>query len=181
MESYIIFEGSIDQEATLRLKQALIDNARTTASTKITIFFSSLGGNIYEGFVLASIIQNSKIPIAIHAVNHIDSIANVIFLAASERTCESYAKFYLHGATAGSNNYDEKGLLDALSSLRTNNSRIAYYISENSKLPLQKVKVMMKKGITISAQDALKYNIVQSVTHKTIPMTVLRDEIIYIN
>ena len=66
---------------------------------KITIFFSSLGGNIYDGFLLATLIQNSKVSIAIHAVNHIDSIANVVYLAAKERTAESHAKFYLHGAS----------------------------------------------------------------------------------
>ena len=126
MEKYIIFEGIIDQQATQRLCQA-INNASTQlpVPNKINILFSSLGGNIYEGFLLASIIQNSKIPISIHATNHIDSIANVIFLSSKERTAESHAKFYLHGATT-QGNFDEKALKDQLSSIKTNNSRIAY-------------------------------------------------------
>ena len=179
MEYYIIFEGVIDQAATQRLFAA-INNAHTQNPEKINLFFSSLGGSIYEGFLLASIIQNSKIPIAIHATNHIDSIANVIFLSSKERTAESHAKFYLHGATI-QGNFDEKGLRDQLSSIRTNNSRIAYYVSENTNIPLKKVQQMMRIGVTISAQDALKHKLVSKISHMEIPSGASREEIIYIN
>ena len=87
MEKFIIFEGMIDQQASQRLVGA-INNAsiQEPIPSKITILFSSLGGNIYEGFLIASIIQNSKIPIAIHATNHVDSIANVIYLSSKDRS-----------------------------------------------------------------------------------------------
>ena len=178
-ETYIIFEGAIDQQATSRLFQS-IDKLTKSGSQKIILFFSSLGGNIYEGFLLASIIQNSKVPVLIHATNHIDSIANVIYLSAKERTSESHAKFYLHGATA-QGTFDEKGLKDQLSSIKTNNSRIAYYVSENSKLALKKVQGMMEVGTTISAQQAMKHGIVNRIAHTEIPADANREEIIYIN
>src|SRR5260221_9244293 len=110
---YIIFAGIIEQNFGNRLVTA-INNAKLATATKIIIFFSSLGGSIQEGFTIASVIQNSTIPIAIHANNNIDSIANVIYLSSKERTAESYAKFYLHGATAPSLPYDEKGLKEQL-------------------------------------------------------------------
>ena len=181
MNKYIIFEGTIDQQATLRLVNA-INNASTQLPLpdKITIFFSSLGGSIYEGFLLASIIQNSKIPISIHATNHIDSIANVVYLSAKERTSESHAKFYLHGA-ATQGNFDEKALKEQLSSIKTNNSRIAYFVSENSKISFKKVQSMMESGTTISAQDALKHKIINQIIHKEIPIEAIREEIIYVN
>lgn len=178
-EAYIIFEGNIEPQATLRLVNAILGYQKINLK-KINIFFSSLGGSIYEGFLIASIIQNSKIPIAIHAVNHIDSIANVIYLSAKERSAESHAKFYLHGAST-QGNFDEKALIDKLSDLKTNNIRIANYISENSKLSLRKVQSMMKIGTTISAQQAHKENIVQNIIHKEIPAGATREEIIYVN
>ena len=178
-EAFIIFEGQIDQPATLQLVNAIKALADQNPS-KITIFFSSLGGNIYEGFLLATIIQNSQIPIFIHAVNHIDSIANVIFLSAKERSAESHSKFYLHGASVNGN-YDEKGLREKLSEIRTQNSRIAYFISENTNIQLKKVQSMMKNGTTISAQDALKYGIVREIIHREIPHNISRSEIIYVN
>ncbi|MDQ5962871.1 MAG: ATP-dependent Clp protease, protease subunit [Patescibacteria group bacterium] len=181
MEKFIIFEGHIDQQATQRLVNAINNlTIQQPTSSKITIFFSSLGGSIYEGFLLATIIQNSRIPIAIHATNHIDSIANVIYLSAKERTAESHAKFYLHGA-ATQGNFDEKSLKEQLSSIKTNNSRIAYFVSENSKLTFKRVQSMMENGTTISAQDALKSKIVNQIIHKEIPVNAIREEIIYVN
>ncbi|NVN97053.1 ATP-dependent Clp protease proteolytic subunit [Candidatus Nomurabacteria bacterium] len=181
MEKYIIFEGNIDQQATLQLVNAIqkVSNAIPQAN-KIVIIFSSMGGNIYDGFLLASFIQNSRIPIAIHAVNHIDSIANVVYLSAKERTAESHAKFYMHGAST-QGNFDEKALKEQLSSIKTNNSRIAHFVSENSGIGLKKVTSMMESGTTISAQEALKYKIVKNIIHLEVPSDAVREEIIYVN
>lgn len=177
-EYYVVFEGKIDQEATNRLYTAVQNGTKLSAS-KIVIFFSSLGGSIYEGFLLANVIQNSKVPILIHATNHIDSIANVIYLSAKERSAESHAKFYMHGSSAGGG--DIRELTDNLSAVETNNTRIAYYISENTNLKLDKVKSMMMAGTTISAQEALQYGIATQIIHREIPAGVAREEIIYIN
>ena len=98
MDFYIIFAGIIEQNFGNRLLNAI--NAATERKVrKIILFFSSLGGNVQEGFTLATVIRNCKTPILIHA-NNIDSIANVIYLSAKERTAESYAKFFMHGAIA---------------------------------------------------------------------------------
>ena len=180
MDAYIIFEGIINQQASLQLTQKIQFFLDNPTITKIIIFFSSLGGSIYEGFILATLIQNSRTPICIHATNHIDSIGNVIYLSAKERTAESHAKFYLHGASI-EGNFDEKMLIEKLSEIKTQNSRISYFISENSSLPLKKVQSMMKIGTTLSAQDGLKHGIIQQIEHKEIPMKALREEIIYIN
>ena len=177
-EYYVVFEGKIDQEATNRLYTAIQNGTKLNAS-KIVIFFSSLGGSIYEGFLLANVIQNSKVPILIHATNHIDSIANVIYLSAKERSAESHAKFYMHGSSAGGG--DIRELTDNLSAVETNNTRIAYYISENTDLKLDKVKSMMMAGTTISAQEALQYGITMQIIHREIPAGIAREEIIYIN
>ena len=179
MEKFITFEGNIDQPSTLRLVNA-IQNIQDNSITKITIIFSSLGGSIYDGFLLASIIQNSKIPITIHATNHIDSIANVIYMSAKERTAESYAKFYMHGASI-SGTFDEKSLKEQLSAVKTNNSRIAYFVSENSSIKLKRVQSMMEGGTTISAQEALKYKIIHKIIHIQIPENAIREDITYVN
>ena len=179
-EQYILYEGVINQESTLKLGNA-IRVAINNNSSKLNILLSSLGGSIYDGFVLATLIQNARIPIAIHATNHIDSIANVIFLSAKYRTAESHAKFFLHGASISDNNLDEKKLLEQLSSIRNHNTRIAYFISENCSLPLKKVKSIMKAGTTISAQEALKCGIVQEIKHLAIPLFANREDIVYIN
>ena len=178
-EAFILFEGGIDKDSTLKLVNAIM--AFTNANVpKITILFSSLGGSVYDGFLLATMIQNAKVPIAIHATNHIDSIGNVIFLSSKQRSAESHAKFYFHSTTVNGN-FDEKGLREKLSELKAQNSRTAYFVSENMPIALKKIQDMMKRGVTLSAQDALKYAIISEVKHLEIPPTALREEIIYVN
>jgi ATP-dependent Clp protease protease subunit len=175
---YIIFAGIIEHGFATRLVAA-IGKAQASAG-RIVIFFSSLGGNIQEGFTIASVIQNSRIPVCIHATNNIDSIANVIYLSAKERTAESYAKFYLHGAnTTGT--YDERELREQLLSIKTENLRIAQFVAENSKLHFNRVQAMMRAGSTLTAQQALEYGIVEEITHKEIPIGVPKEEIVAVN
>lgn len=178
MELYVNFDASINKEPVQKIIDIL--NRAVKGEDKIEriiIFFSSFGGNIHKGFLLASLIQNSKIPVSIHATNHIDSIANVVYLSAKERTAESYAKFYLHSASI-EGSFDESQLVEQLSSIRIGNNRIAQFISENSNLPLGEVRGMMKSARTLSAQEALKYEIVKEISHKIIPADAYREEII---
>lgn len=179
MDYYIVFAGIIDQNFSTRLFSA-ITNAINISATRIVLFLSSLGGDINEGFLLASIIQNCKIPVTIHATNNIDSIANVIYLSAKERTAESYAKFYFHGAST-SGIFDEKALQDRLQAVKTDSMRIAYFISENTNLSLQRVRAMMSTGSSITAQEALQCGIVNAVIHKEVPRGAMQEEIIAIN
>lgn len=95
MDFYIIFAGIIEQNFGNRLLNA-ISLATQRGASRIVLFFSSLGGSVQEGFTLATVIRNCKTPILIHANNNIDSIANVIYLSAKQRTAESYAKFFMH-------------------------------------------------------------------------------------
>ena len=85
----------------------------------------------------------------------------------------------MHGASAGGG--DVRQLEENLSALSINNSRIAYFISENTKLSLEEVKDKMEKGTTISAQEALQCGITGQIIHREIPNGAIRDEIIYIN
>jgi ATP-dependent protease ClpP protease subunit len=78
-------------------------------------------------------------------------------------------------------NLDEKALKEKLLETRTNNSRIASFVSENSYIPAKKVQTMMRSGTTLSAQEALKLKIVHQILHKEIPPDADRVEIIYVN
>lgn len=180
MEFYIVFAGIIEQGFATRLVAA-INKAVELKAQKIVVFFSSLGGNIQEGFTIASVIQNSTIPVSIHANNNIDSIANVIYLSAKERTAESYAKFYLHGATTPAIAFDEKGLREQSSSIKTENARIAQFVSENSDLNFKKVQAMMRAGTTMTAQQALLCGVVKEIVHKEVPTNAVKEEILSVN
>ncbi|MBI4363383.1 MAG: ATP-dependent Clp protease proteolytic subunit [Candidatus Doudnabacteria bacterium] len=179
MECYIVFEGGINAENYKKLAETIFAINKDTTISKINIFLSSYGGSTYYGFALATIIQNSKIPISIHATNHIDSIANVVFLSpkAENRTSESHAKFFVHGASRNGD-YDERALNEALSAIKAENHRIATFISENSRLPLDQAREKMKNGETMSATEALSFGYINQLDHKTVPLDTKRYDII---
>jgi len=180
VDFYVVFAGIIEPGFGNRLLAAF-QTAAQRGAKKIFLFLSSLGGNTQEGFTLATIIRNSQIPIAIHATNNIDSIANVIYLSAKERTAESYARFFVHGAnTTGT--FDEKQLREQLIAVKTETSRIAYFVSENCNLNLSDVQKLMEASTSLTAQEALQHGIVQGIKHMEIPATgVLREDIVIIN
>lgn len=180
MDFYIIFSGIIDQAFATRLFNA-INLATQRQAGKIILFFASLGGNIQEGFTLATIIRNCRTPIQIHATNNIDSVANIIYLSAKERTAESYAKFFMHGATV-QGIFNEKTIKTQLPILKTETTRIAYFVSENSNLGLPEVQRMMNEETSMTAQEALQHGIVQSISHIEVPQqNIMREDIIFIN
>jgi ATP-dependent protease ClpP protease subunit len=172
---YVLFYGDINSENATKLIKAMRSAALYKAD-RIIIFFSSAGGSIYEGFKLASIIQNSKIPVMIHATSNIDSIANVIYLSSQRRSAESYAKFYMHGSSSGGG--DKRQLKDNLLAAETNDTRIAYFVSENTDYKLENVKSKMEVGTSIPAQEALQYGITHEIVHKEIPDGALREDIV---
>ncbi len=65
--------------------------------------------------------------------------------------------------------------------LKTDTTRIAYFISENSNLNLLEVQNMIKKETSMTAQEALQYGFVQTITHMEIPKEVSREDIVFIN
>lgn len=178
MELYVIFDSIIKDEATQKLINTL-KKAEEDDIENITIFFSSRGGDVNQGFLLASLIRNSKIPVIMHAINNIDSIANVIYLSAKQRSSESYAKFFLHSTSIGGT-FDHKQLVEQLSSVKTGNKRIAQFIYENSNLSLNEARDKINKAKSLSAQEALNCGIVQEIISKEIPQNAKREEIIYI-
>src|SRR3989344_813427 len=179
MECYIVFEGEINPINAKKLADLIlgINNDNKDNIAKINIFLSSYGGATYYGFSLATIIQNSSVPIVIHATNHIDSIANVVFLAAKveNRTAESHAKFFVHGATQGGT-YDLEGLIEAQSAIKTENHRIVTFISENSALPIDSVTSRMANRTSMPAAEAITVGYISESIHKTIPPGAKRYE-----
>jgi len=65
--------------------------------------------------------------------------------------------------------------------LKTETTRIAYFISENSDLNLPQVQAMMEAGTSMTAQQALQNGFVQAINHMEVPQGVLREDIVIIN
>ncbi len=182
MEYYILFQGPIEKATSLDLINALLEADGHKEVNHITLLLSSIGGSVYYGFNIATVIQNLKKFIRIHATNEISSIANIIYLSAKERSAESYAKFFLHGASIGGNdiNFNIEDLKEHTSSLKVQNERIAKFIFETTGMSLNDIKKLMLKRQSLSAEEAFNEKIVLEVKREQIPSDALRKNVIYV-
>jgi ATP-dependent protease ClpP protease subunit len=62
----------------------------------LTLLFSSEGGSTDQALALFSYIVSLPIPVRMHAVGHVGSAANVVFLAGTARTASPFARFFFH-------------------------------------------------------------------------------------
>lgn len=65
-------------------------------ATKINLHLSSSGGDTLAGFTAYNFLKSLPIPLVTHNLSNIESIANVIFLAGSERFSNQHARFLFH-------------------------------------------------------------------------------------
>jgi ATP-dependent Clp protease protease subunit len=91
----IYYCAPVVHPATTKLRTTLC-NAVNLGVPSTTIFMSSAGGSVEEGISLFAFIRSLPIEIAIHNIDHVDSIALAIYLAGSRRLANPDATFLLH-------------------------------------------------------------------------------------
>jgi ATP-dependent protease ClpP protease subunit len=180
MDSYILFQGTIEKQPSLDLINALLALDESEDTDQIKLLLSSRGGSVYYGFTIATVIQNLKKRLVIHATNEISSIANIIYLAAKERSAESYAKFFFHGASVSADNLNYEDLNEQVSSMKVQNERIAKFVFEATGMTLNDSKNLMRQRQSLTAEEAVKRGIVQEVKREVIPPNALRKNVIYL-
>ena len=182
MEYYIVFQGPIESEPSLGLINALLDANKNDDVDHITLLLSSKGGDIYYGFNIATVIKNLKKPIRIHASNEVSSIANIIYLSAKERSSESFAKFFFHGASIEGKNFsfNLEDLQEHLSSIEVENKRLTKFIFETTGMEIKDIEEIMKGRQSLTAEAAFAKKIVLEIKEEIIPPDALRKNIIYV-
>jgi ATP-dependent Clp protease protease subunit len=91
----IYFCAPVTHPATTKLRTALC-NAVNLRVPSITVFMSSSGGMVEEGMSLYGCIRSLPVPVTIHNIGSIDSIALAVYLAGSRRLSNPDATFLMH-------------------------------------------------------------------------------------
>jgi ATP-dependent Clp protease protease subunit len=97
-EYVLSFFGPMRQPATTALRNCCCQ-AVNEGYTGITVLFSSDGGSTEDGLALYEFLRTLPIPLRMHAVGLVASIAIPVFLAADVRTGASSSCFLFHGYT----------------------------------------------------------------------------------
>lgn len=170
---YIVFQVGVNPQSSGQLL-ATITNAINNKFTEITILISSPGGSIFDGMNIATMIKTSPIPINVHNVGQIDSIASVIFSAGAKRIAQKNSSFLFHGVMAnfGPSSLTEQQLEERLSTLKRDRENIAKNISDYTGIEYSVVDELMKKGSIISAEEAMAMGLVHEIAEAKIPAGV---------
>src|SRR5882672_3321203 len=91
----LTFVGPINPPATVRFRNAC-SAAVNDKVTHLNILFSSTGGSLDEGFSLYGFLRALPVELTMHAIGSVESIANVIFLAADKRLATAESHFMFH-------------------------------------------------------------------------------------
>jgi ATP-dependent protease ClpP protease subunit len=168
--AYIGLFGSIE-EGVVREVVDLIANKLPDTVETLYFLFSTSGGDVSYGFVLYNFLRALPLKIVMHNVGSVDSIGNVIFLAASERYTVPTGTFLIHRVkgTAKNDNAELSYLHEKLSTVLAEEVKIRSVFLERSQLPEAEFARRFEKGELQSAGYAKQYGLAHDIRELSLP------------
>jgi ATP-dependent protease ClpP protease subunit len=139
---------------------------------EIYILLSSSGGMVAAGVTLHNYIRSLPVKVIMHNIGLVDSVANVVFLAGSERYAVPHSSFLFHGVgfdITQQTRFEEKQLKERILSIDRDQGLIGEIIAENSKLSLDQVKKMFLEAKTLTPTEAKSVDLIQAIKEARIP------------
>ena len=140
----------------------------------LTIAMSCPGGNVVEGISMYNAMRAMPYPIVAHNIGNVDSIANVIFLGASQRLACSGSTFMFHGVGFNGNaaeRLDENNLRAKLDTVLADHRRISGIFAQrtNGAVSVSAGMKLFKEQRTRSAQWALEKGFATGISDFALP------------
>ncbi len=147
--TYLSYYDVINEQKTRALMEACAQTIAQTKPTQLYFLFSSSGGSVDAGIALYNFLRALPVPITMHNTGSIDSIANVVFLAADERYAAPHASFLLHGIHWGFGQGAQltwNQLQETVSNFKASESRFAGIMKERTSLTESELTALFHQG-----------------------------------
>jgi len=138
----------------------------------IYCLFSSSGGLVESGITLYNFLRALPVEIVMHNTGSIDSIANVIFLAADTRYASVHSSFLFHGINwtfEAKTSLTKSQLTEILSNIDSSEAKISGIITERTKLTTEDVRSLFGQGESKNSEFALSKGVVSQIKNPEIP------------
>ena len=168
---YITFHGSISENNAKNLI-VLCSDAVSKTCTEIYIAFSSLGGAIHSGITLFNFLKALPVTITLHNIGVIDSIANIVFLAAANRYACQDSRFLIHGPSFSfpeKQSFNTWQLYEFAQSLKDDQDKMSNIISRFTSITPDTLNKWFVKGETITPAKAIELGIISEIRVFTLP------------
>lgn len=170
---YINFYEPINQDTANNFVRFVTDVVNHHQPTELYFLFASGGGGVDAGFYIHNFLRalQGKVKVTIHNVSSIDSIANVIFIAADKRFATPGATFLFHGVTWTfvNNTLNKTQLKEIVSSISNMETSIAETIAAKSKLTKEELTEFFNQGESKHADFALEKGLIHETKVPSIP------------
>jgi len=143
--------------------QSFIDEIKEYDNKELNIHINSLGGEVFEGMAIYSIIQRRKAKTTVYIEGIAASIASVIALAADEVIMSENSLLMIHNAWGGTQG-DARDMRKQADVLDKITNEIAEVYVKKTNIPYDKVIEMMNEETWLTAEEAVALGFVNSIS-----------------
>ena len=167
----IYFYADVNRKSVLELNialQELRDKMKSTIceldvnSPNIYLYIHSHGGDVYAGLSAMDHIMKCDIPVVTIVDGFVASAATLISLAGKRRLMYSHSQMLIHQIqTEMWGRYEE--LVDEMANTKVLQDKMRDIYTTLAKIPKTVLDKLMKKEVTLTAEECKKYSIVDEV------------------
>jgi len=171
--TYLAYYDQINDSKARSLMAACAEVLASTQPDRLYFLFSSLGGSVDAGVALFNFLRALPVPVTMHNTGSVDSIANVVFLAADERFANSHSTFLLHGVQWGFGQgaqLSRAQLQETMSRFSADEARMAGIITDRTSITSQELESLLLQGESKDLAFALSKGLIHGVKEAKIPV-----------
>jgi ATP-dependent Clp endopeptidase proteolytic subunit ClpP len=143
--------------------QSFIDEIKEYEDRELNIHINSLGGEVFEGMAIYSIIQRRTSKTTVYIEGIAASIASVIALAADEVIMSENSLLMIHNAWGGTQG-EAKDMRKQAEILEKITNEIAEVYVKKTKIPYNEIVEMMDEETWLTAEEAVALGFVDSIS-----------------
>ena len=152
MEGHIWIDGVIERDYHLEVKRQLMNNKDAES---IVVHIQSPGGYVATGYNIYHLLKSSGKRIRTIIEGEAQSIATIIALAGDTVEIREPSVFMIHNPFTNMEG-DADALIKGASELRQMENDLAMIYASKTKIPVDKIKEMMKTETAMNATQAVK-------------------------
>jgi len=158
----------INEETSLDVVSELMEMDTDKKRRPIRIFISSPGGDCGYGFAIIDVLINLTCPTIGIGVGDLCSMAPAILIACTSRCMTEHAQIMLHPITVGTGDYVKFAKSRVMNAETVEKMYDEFFLKRTS-IPKKFYMRAKDKELWLSADEALKYGIIQKVIGRPEP------------
>ena len=139
----------------------------------IYLCLSSKGGCNFSALTLYNYLHNIPVKVTTHNIGLVESAANIVFLAASERIASSNSRFMIHGSKTKfppETKFTTEELLESANSLKSDLQLFSSIISGSLNCPIETVESWHNASKFFSPTEAINNQIIGRIEEFRLPI-----------